>query len=153
MTAEIATASRHSSPRDPLARFARTGHIHLGDDQQLGSLGQGRAVLRQLIADRPVVFDRVRAVQRQRLDQMNQNGCPLDMAEELVAQTVAGVRALDQSGNVGHDEIVLRRDHGSQIGILRRERIIGDFGMSARNPRQERRFAGVGQPDQARRRR
>ena len=97
VTAEIATASRHSSPRDPLAGFARAGHVHLGDDQQLGPVGQGRAVLGELVADRPVVVDRVGAVERHGLDQVNQDGRPLDVAEELVAQPVPGVRALDQA--------------------------------------------------------
>ena len=58
------------------------------------------------------------------------------------------MRALDQPRDVRHDEILVRGNHGTQIGILGRERIISDFGMGARDSRQERRFAGIGEPDQ-----
>ena len=74
---------------------------------ELGPLGQGGAVLLELVADRPVVGDRVRAVDRDGLDQVDEQAGPLDVPEELVAQAVARVGPLDQPGDVGDDERVL----------------------------------------------
>ena len=36
---------------------------------------------------------------------MNERAAALDMAEEAVAETVTFMRALDQAGNVGEDEV------------------------------------------------
>ena len=101
--------------------------------KQLRSLGKRRAVLGELVANRPVVFDRVGAVKRHRLDQMNQDRCPFHVPQEFVTEAMARVRPLDQTGNIRHDEMMLGRHHGPQIGIFRRERIIGDLGMGARD--------------------
>ncbi len=73
---------------------------------------------------------------------------PLDVAEELVAQAVAGVRPLDQARDVGHDEVLVLGDDGTQVGILGGEGIIGDLGMGPGDPREQRGLAGVGQADE-----
>ena len=108
VTAEIARTSRQSSSRDPLARLGRAGQVQLGHDQDLGPLGQRGAVVLELVADRPVVGDRVGAVAGDGLDQVDQQPGPLDVAEELVPQPVPLVRPLDQAGDVGHDEGAVR---------------------------------------------
>jgi hypothetical protein len=61
---------------DPLVRLLRSGNVHLGDDQELGPLGEGLAVLSELVANRPVILDRVRPIDWHRLDQMDQERCP-----------------------------------------------------------------------------
>ena len=137
------------APRAAAASLLGAGHVHLGHDQQLGPLGQRRAVLRQLVADRPVILDRVGAVERHGLDEVDEQVRPLDVPEELVAQPVAGVGPFDQAGDVGHDEVLILGDDRAQVGVLGGERIIGDLGMGARDPREQRRLAGVGQADQA----
>ena len=58
----------------------------------------------QLVADRPVVGDRVGAVDRDGVDQVDEQPGPLDVAEELVAEAVPLVGPLDQARDVGHDE-------------------------------------------------
>ena len=104
----------------------------------------------ELVADRPVVLDRVGAVGRHRLDQVDEQAGPLDVAEELVAQAVALVGPLDQAGDVGHDERVLGVDDDRpEVGVLGRERIVGDLGMGPGDPREQGRLARVGQADQA----
>ena len=104
MTAEIAGTSRFSSCPILQASLVGAGHVHLGDDEQLGAIGQRLAVLGQLVADRPVVLDGVAAVHRHGLDEVDQQRRPLDVTQELVAQPVPGVGTLDQSGDIGHDE-------------------------------------------------
>ncbi len=82
------------------------------------------------------------------VDQVEQRPAALDMAEEARTEARAFVRALDQAGNVGHHELALADPHHAQPGMQRRERIIGDLGPRIAVRRQERRLAGVGQPDQ-----
>src|SRR5215211_7260688 len=58
--------------------------------------------------------------------------------------------AFDQSGNVGHDEgSVHRKLDDAQVGILGRERIVGDLRPGARHPAEQRALAGVRFADQA----
>ena len=151
VTAEIASTSRPSSRGDPVAGLVGAGEVDLGDDQQLGPLGQRGAVLLQLVADRAVVGDRVGAVDRHGLDQVDQQAGPLDVAEELVPQAVPR-RAPLRSGRGCRPR---RSDRsrptcdGAEVGVLGRERIVGDLGMGPRDPREQRRLAGVRQADQA----
>ncbi len=133
---------------DPPSGLIGAGDVHLGDDQQLGPLGQGLAVLSQLVPDGLVIVERVGTIQRHRLHEVHEEIGPLDVTEELVAQSVTGVCPLDQTGNIGHDEILVFRDHGSQVGVLGRERIVGDLGMCAGDAGQQGGFARVGQSDQ-----
>ena len=70
----------------------------------------------QLAADRAVVFDRVAAVDRHRLDEMHQHAGPFDVPQELVAQADAGVCAFDQARDVGHHERAVEVDlHDAQV--------------------------------------
>jgi hypothetical protein len=60
------------------------------------------------------------------------------------------VGALDQAGNIGHARIRVAIDlDDAEIGMQRRERIVGDLRLGGRNGRQEGRLAGIGQADQA----
>ena len=60
--------------------------------------------------------------------------------------TLAG--ALDQAGDVGHDELAVVRLQGAEHGLERRERVVGDLRRGARQARDERGLAGVRQPDE-----
>ena len=75
---------------------------------------------------------------------------PLDVAQELVAEAVAFVRALDQAGHIGDDEaaVVAQRDH-AQVRRERRERVVGDLRTRRGDARDQRGLAGVGESDQA----
>ena len=59
------------------------------------------------------------------------------------------MRTFDQPGNVGHHERLIECHDRSQIRVLGGEWIVGDLGMGPRDPREQRRLAGVGKPDQA----
>ncbi len=104
----------------------------------------------ELLANRPVVGDRVRAIGRCGFDQVDEQTGPFDVAEELVPQTVPLVRPLDQAGDVGDDERTVRPGvDRPKVWVLGRERVVGDLGVSAGDSREQGRFAGVGQADQA----
>ena len=62
VTAEIRSASRQSSAtiRSPLSR---AGEVELGDHEQLGPFRQRGAIALQFLTNRPVIRDRVRAIQ------------------------------------------------------------------------------------------
>ena len=92
------------------------------------------AILFELAADRAVIFDRVGAVDRLGLDQVDQHARAFDVSQEFVAQSGAGVGAFDQPWNVGHDERAIHIDrHDAEVGNLGGERIVGDFGPGARH--------------------
>ena len=65
------------------------------------------------------------------------------------AEAGAFMRALDQAGNVGQHEFLFVDIHDAQLRMQGREGIVGDLRLGARRCRQQGRFAGVGQPDQA----
>ena len=75
-----------------------------------GLCRQRFAVKLQFAADGVVIRQRIAAVGGQRLDQVDQDARPLDVAEELVAQADAGVGPFDQAGQVGQDEARVAAD-------------------------------------------
>ena len=93
---------------------------------------------------------RIAAVERHRLDEMDQDARPFDVAQELVTQADAAVGAFDQAGQVGQDEDAFAAGvDDAEVGVLGRERIVGDLRLGLRQPAEQRRLAGVGQADQA----
>ena len=62
------------------------------------------AVLFEFAADCAVVLDRIGAVDRLRLDQVDQHSRAFDMPQELVAEAGAGVGTFDEARDIGHDE-------------------------------------------------
>jgi len=72
------------------------------------------------------------------------------MAKESRAEPGAFRGALDQTGDIGDDEpLTLRQIDDAEIGRQGRERIVGDLGPGRAGRRQEGRFAGVWQADEA----
>ena len=60
------------------------------------------------------------------------------------------MRAFDQPGNVDHDERLFVGDaHDAELRFERRERIVGDLRARRRDHREQRRFSGVGNADDA----
>ena len=80
---------------------------------------------------------------------MQQHAAALDVSQEARAEAGALVRALDQARNVGQHEVEAGRAHDAQVGMQRRERIVGDLRLGGADGGQERRLAGVGQSDDA----
>ena len=69
--------------------------------------------------------------------------------QEPDAEPRAFRRALDEPGNVGHHEAAMLADaHHAEIRVQRGERIIRDFRPRRRHRADERRLAGIRQPEQ-----
>src|SRR5437899_8015893 len=84
------------------------------------------------------------------VDEMQENAAALDVAEETVAESRAFMRTLDQARNIGEDELAaVDLDH-AELGMQRRERVVGDLRLGRAHRREEGRLARVGQPDNAR---
>ena len=62
----------------------------------------------------------------------------LDVAQELMAQTLAFARTLNEAGDVGNDIGVLAGTHHTQVGHERGKRIVGDLGSSGTHARDKR---------------
>ena len=114
-----------------------------------GSAASARVVALELALDRRVVGDRVGAVERRQVEHVDEQPRALDVREELVAEPRAVARALDQPGDVGDDELALGALERPEHRLERREGVVGDLRRRAREPRQQRGLAGVGQADEA----
>jgi len=74
----------------------------------------------------------------------------LDVLQELEAQALSGVRALDDARNVGdHEAAMIGQRHDAQIRLEGGERIVGDLGTRGGDDRQERALPRVGLAQQA----
>src|SRR5689334_19547769 len=82
--------------------------------------------------------------------EVHEDRAALDVAQELIAETMSFVRAFDESRNVGDDErfVVIRADH-TEVRDERRERVIGDLRLRCADDRDERRLARVRKTDHA----
>ena len=78
---------------------------------------------------------------------MNDNVCALDVAQKSVAKPGAEMRAFNQAGNIGKDEVLIVKHHRSQIRLQRREGIIGDLGLGVAHDRKQGRFPGIRKTD------
>ena len=116
MTAEISSTSRPVDSARRCRTASAAGQIGLGDDDNLRAAAEFGVVQLQFRADRAIVGQRIGAVGRLGLDEMDQDARPLDVPQELVAQPDALVGAFDQPGNVGHDERAVEVDlHPAEV--------------------------------------
>ncbi len=89
-------------------------------------------------------------VHRRNIHNVQQKAGAGQMAQELVAQSVAFSRAFNQAGYVGDDEAFFRRDSDyTQIGVQRGERVVGHLGARGRNGADKGGFARVRHTQQA----
>src|SRR5262249_34664877 len=83
------------------------------------------------------------------VDEMQEHAAALDVTEETVAEPRAFMRTLDQARNIGEDEFAaVDLDH-AELGMQRRERVVGDLRLGRAHRCEEGRLARVGQPDNA----
>ncbi len=130
--------------------FVGVGEVHLVRRDDVALAGQFAAVEPKLLADGAVGGDRVRPGERGDVHDVADHARALDVAEELVAESVPGVRALDQPGQVGDDERPRVAHVGdAELRLERGERIGCDFRMRGAHAAQQRRLSRVRQPDQA----
>ncbi len=108
------------------------------------------AILLELAANRAIILDRVRAVDRLRLDQVDEHARPFHMPQEFVSQADAGVGAFDQAWDVGNHERAIHIElHNAEVRDFGGERVVGDFRAGPRDAAEQRAFAGVGFTHQA----
>ena len=84
------------------------------------------------------------------VDQMQDHGAALDMAEKAGTEAGSFAGAFDQPRQIGHDEFgVVVEAHDAKLRMQCRKGVIGDLGAGMRHAGQQGRFAGIGQPDEA----
>src|SRR5919197_1308250 len=138
--------------QDPRILDGELGHlrheIDLVQDDDLRALLEAGPVLGELAVDRPELLLRVAGRQ---VDHVHEQARALEVREELVAEADALARALDEARHVGDGELAaIGRVDRSEHRRERREGIVGDLGPRVRDAGQERRLAGVGEPDERR---
>ena len=97
----------------------------------------------QLLLRRPLLH-------RRRIEEDDEDPCPLDMTEELVTETLPRSCTFDQARDVGQDELPPVEAHDTQVRHESREGIVGDFGLGGRHLGDECGLPGVGEADEGR---
>ena len=81
---------------------------------------------------------------------MNQDLGALDVAQELMPESVPAVRAGNEPWDIGHNEAaIVAEGDDTQVRLQRGERVVGNLGACRRDARDECRLAGIGEPDDA----
>ena len=83
------------------------------------------------------------------VEDVHQQGRALDVCQEAVPESGAVAGPLDESGDVGDDGRAFAHGEDAEIGLDGGERVGGDLGVCAGERREQRRLAGVRQPDQS----
>ena len=125
----------HSRARRSTARLV--DQIGFGQGQDSGERRQPRVVARELVLDGRVIGDRVRAVEGAEVEHVDQQPGALDVRQELVPEAGAAAGALDQSRDIGDHELSLFAVKRPEHRLQRRERIVGDLGLGARQAREQ----------------
>ena len=139
----------HMSP-EPLQIFGVGHDVHLVGRHDLGTSGKIRAVLLELGVDGVKVRHRVPPLAAGYVYHVYQQAAAVDVAQEVVAEARTVRRALDDAGNVRHHEAHALVDiHDAEVGVERGEVVVGDLRPRLGNDREQRRFADVGEADEA----
>src|SRR5215469_7657029 len=144
---------RKPSPRRLAPEFGDTRrilrHIHLGRNHEHRLSCESFAETPELIEHNSEIIHRIPPARLRGVHQMDQQTRSLHMPQELDAQTVAQVRALDKTGYVGYYEGRIVDTHHAEIWLERSEWIVGDLRPRRRYTRDQSRFPGVRKPDQS----
>ncbi len=122
------------------------GQIHLVEGHNLGLVGQCRIEEDHLLVDGFEITQRVRAVAG---EDVNECTRALDVAQKLVPQPDAFMRALHQSGNVGQDDLAMIDFGHTQIGGDRGKGVVRDFRFGRTDDTQQSGLARIGDADDA----
>ena len=117
------------------------------DDHRTG--GQFRRILLQLGADGLKILHRIPPFAARGIHQMHQQTAPVDVPQKVVTQASSFAGALDDAGDVCHDEAdpFIHIDH-AQVGHEGGEVIVGDLRMSLADHAQQGALAYVGEAHQ-----
>ena len=153
VTAEMGSTRRPSSAAARSQRGQRVGLLRgvaLGGGHQLRLREQLRVPEARFLPHRVQVRHRVAPRGARGVDHVQQHARALDVPQELQAETGARVRALDDPGDVGHHEAVVRADrHHAQHRRERREGVVRDLRPRRGQRGQQGRLAGVREAEQA----
>src|SRR6478609_4330457 len=155
-----AGAGRGADLEDAQAATAQLLDHHVGDvlavrDVDLVEGDQPRPVLEAAVAgqlaldDLEVVEGVAAGLDGGRVDDVDQRGATLDVAQEVVAEATALGGTLDQAGHVGDHEGRLAGGDHAEVGDEGGERVVGDLGPRSRDRGDQRRLAGAREADQA----
>ena len=124
--------------------------ISLVGHGDLGAGGQLRAILPQLGVDGVKVRDGVASLAAGHIHQMHQQTAAVDVPQEVVPQSGTLAGALDDAGDVRHDEAdaLVHVDH-TQIGVEGGEMVIGDLGVGLADHAEQRGLTHVGETHQS----
>ena len=100
--------------------------------------------------DRIVIRQRVAAVCRLGLDQVDENAGAFDMPQKLVTQADPGMSPFDETRDICQEEVAVEVQlDAAEIGKFCGERIIGDFRPRPGKSTEQRALAGIGFADQS----
>ena len=123
--------------------------IHLVQANELGPAGQRDTVFLQFRAYLLVIIPELLLIAGRGIDDMDQHPSPVHVAEKFQAEPGACMRALDQPGQVCHNEAgIVGQLDDPQHRLQGGEGIIANLGPGRAGRRQERRFPGIGKTDQ-----
>jgi len=92
---------------------------------------------------------RIHAVHRGKVDQQTQHASTLDVTQELMTEPATFTRTLDDSRDVGDDELGrFVQTHDAEVRFERGERIVGDLRLCSGDDTDERRLARVRETDE-----
>ena len=118
-------------------------HIALGDRQQSLLVQEFGVVLRELAQQNIVILLNIIAIGR---NHKQQHRISLDVAQEACADTLALVCALDNSGNIRHNErLMVASLDNAQIRLQSSKCVVCNLGFGCRNNRQQGTLAGIGE--------
>src|SRR5262249_30503040 len=105
-------------------------------------------VLAKLFADSVVVVDRVAAVRRKWLNEVNEYAGAFNVPQKFVTEADALRRAFDEPRQVCQDESCVTAEcDNAEVRMLRRERIRGNFRGRATEAREQCGFACIRESD------
>ena len=97
-------------PRQRLADGGGLVQFTLAHHDNLRPLPERRVIQLQFLANRPIIFQRVAAIHRCRLDHMHEEPGPFDVPQKLMAEPHSGVGPLDQTRQVCEYETAIAID-------------------------------------------
>ena len=122
--------------------------IGLAADDQSMPLEQVGLVPPELLEQHALLLSRRLAVDRREVEEDHEHPAALDVAQELVAEPSTLGRTLDQTGDVGQDELVLVVADHTEVRFEGRERVVADLRARRADRRDQRRLPGVREADE-----
>ena len=131
-----------------LVGLANLGDIGLRHSHDLRSLRQFGIEALEFTAQRLVVAKRIASLGRIERHEMEKRATPLHVFEKSMPEPRALCSPRDEARDIREDErSLIAHANDAQVRRERRERIVGDLGLSPRHGPDERRLADIGEPE------